>query len=126
MTGIGNKAQSLAYRNAVILYLRDAGFIRADTRPELKGLSLKEREANDVGDIVGLPWTLGVRNHQTIDLSGAQDQVTAEAGRAGSELFASIQQHRGRSVAESYVTMPLSTFVTVLREVPGTTEQRTA
>ena len=126
MTGSPNKARSLAYRNSVILYLHAAGLTSADTRPELKGLTAKEREANDVGDIVGLPWTLGVRNHQTIDLSGAQDQVTAEAGRAGSKLFASIQQHRGRSVAESYVTMPLSTFLTVLREVPGTTEQRTA
>jgi hypothetical protein len=126
MTGSANKAQSLAYRNAVILYLHAAGFPKADSRPEMKGLTFKEREANDVGDIVGLPWTLGVRNHQTIDLSGAQDQVKAEAQRAGSDLFASIQQRRGRSIAESYVTMPLSTFLTVLRAVPGIAEQRTA
>ena len=79
-----------------------------------------------MGDIVGLPWTLGVRCQQTIDLSGAQDQVKVEAQRAGSELFASIQQRRGRSIAESYVTMPLSTFLTVLRAAPGIAGQRTA
>jgi hypothetical protein len=126
MTGSANRARSLHYRNAVILYLHAAGLTSADTRPELKGLTAKEREANDVGDIVGLPWTLGVRCQQTIDLSGAQDQVLAEAKRAGSDLYASIQQRRGRSIAESYVTMPLLTFLTVLRAAPGIAEQRTA
>lgn len=49
-----------------------------------------------------------------MDLSGAQDEVRREAARARTDLYASIQRQRGRTVAERYVTMPLEVFVSIL------------
>lgn len=117
--GRSNKQRSIAYRNDVLLYLISEGFSEATTRPELRGLTETERQKRDTGDIVGLPWTIAVRNQQVLDLGTALTQVEGEAERAGSELYCSIQRRSRHPIESSYVTMSLSVFAAVLRMTPS-------
>jgi len=112
---LSNRSRSDAFRNEVILFLRDAGFPLAHRPDPRRGASKSTRIAQDKGDIIGLPyWTVAVRAQQCLDLSGAADEVATEARRAGRSLYASIQRRRGHVIEESYVTMPLRCFVRVL------------
>lgn len=113
--GRSNKQRSIAYRNDVLLYLKDEGFPEATIRPELRGLTESERQERDTGDIVGLPWTIAVRNQHGLDLSSAMTEVEREAEQAGTDLFASVQRRPRHPIEASYVTMPLAVFVAVLR-----------
>lgn len=116
--GRSNKQRSISYRNEVLLYLHGEGLAAAAVRPELRGLTERERQQRDIGDIVGLPWTIATRNQRGLDLSSALTEVEGEAAQAGKELFASIQRRQGYPIESSYVTMPLSVFVSVLRQTP--------
>lgn len=116
--GRSNKQRTIAYRNDVLLYLISEGLTEATTRPELRGLTEAERQERDTGDIIGLPWTIAVRNQHGLDLSTAMTEVQGEALRAGSELFCSIQRRSRHPIESSYVTMPLSVFVSVMRMTP--------
>lgn len=110
-----SRVRNYQFRDQCILYLRDEGFTSADARPEVKGLPRNQRELLDHGDIVGLPWVLGCRAQQNIDLSGSLDEAKREAERAGVTTYASIQLRKAHSVKDAYVTMPLSVFTDVLR-----------
>jgi len=111
---VSNRHRAAAFRNEVLLYLLRCGFSSARQAPQSYGLPLSERLRRNHGDIIGLPWTLGVRNQQTIDLSTAQNEVRMEAANAETPMYASIQARRNHDIEESYVTMPLSVFVKVL------------
>ena len=113
-----NRSRNLAFRNEVILFLRDCGHTTADSRSETKGLPFAERQARDTGDIVGLPWVLGVRCQQVIDLSGSIDEAATEAERAAVGEYASIQRRKGHPTEDAYVTMPLKVFSRVLHAWP--------
>jgi hypothetical protein len=114
--GVGtNKARSTAFRIEVLLYIHEHGFTNATTRPETKGLTMSERLKRDTGDIVGLPWTLGVRRYEVLKLGEAQNEVKEEAERAGTSLYASIQHRKDHPVSDAYVTMPLHVFLEVMR-----------
>lgn len=109
-----NKGRSYAFRNEVLLYLHDVGFGSATSRRELKGLSSEDRIAADQGEILGLPWTIGVHASESLNLSGDLDRVSRQAATAGRDIFACISKRRGRRLEESYVTLPLETFARVL------------
>lgn len=109
-----NKGRGYAFRNEVILYLRDNGFPAARRPPETKSLNYREWVANNCGDILGLPITVNVSAAKSLDISGHLDVAAQQAARAGNELYACISARRARSIEDSYCSMPLSVFVRVL------------
>jgi hypothetical protein len=116
-----NRSRSHHLTNEVIIYLRDAGFGLAHRRAERLRLPEAVRIAANHGDVMGIPgWTIAVRAHQNLDLSGSATEVAQEAARAGRELYVSIQPRKGHPLDEAYATMPLHVFVKVLQRLnPG-------
>jgi hypothetical protein len=112
-----NKGRCNDFRREVIDELHRAGLVNAHRPIEHKGLTISERLRRDHGDILGLPWTLGVSAAQTLDLSGMQREVKAEAERGGCDLYAGIHRRKGHPVAGAYVVMSLATFTVVLRRL---------
>jgi hypothetical protein len=115
-----NKSANATFRDAVIAELHRAGLVAARRPPEPKGLTVSERITRDHGDVVGLPWAIGVRAEQAIRLSEAQSEIEGEAEQGGHELRAVIHRRKGHDVSDAYVVMPLSVYVEVLRRMhPG-------
>lgn len=122
MTNVGpasNKARTLAFRDELVLFLRENGFDEVSRRPELATSKLSDRLRNDPGDILGLPWALAVRRQHQIDLSESVLMAAGKALTAGTRLYATIHHRRDAGIDQSYVTMPLSVFMRVLRFTPG-------
>jgi hypothetical protein len=114
---MSNRTPAATLRREVIRELHHAGLTGAHPAPEPKGLTVSERLRRDHGDILGLPWALSLHASQTLDLSGAQNQVTAEAERGGYDLRAVIHKRSGHDVTGAYVVLPLSVFIQVLRRL---------
>lgn len=124
MTGeptASNRARTFAFRDELLLYLHEEGFPEATQRPALRGLAFAQRAKADPADIVGLGWSLTVRRQQTIDLSDALDSAKLKAAWAGKKLYAAVHYRKAHGVGESYVTMPVSVFIEVLRATPTVT-----
>jgi hypothetical protein len=98
----------------VLLFLHERGLITAKAPHEHKLPSDERLAARNHGDIVGLPWTIDVHNQRTIELSTSQDEVARKAKDIGTDRYASIQKRKGHDIEQSYVTMPLGVFVSVL------------
>jgi hypothetical protein len=104
---MSNRGANEEFLTRVLVYLHLSGFTRARHRDPLRGASLLEKTESDVGDVVGLPLTIAVRNQRDLVLSEALNEVAREAKNAGNDLYASIQSRRGHDIGESYATMPL-------------------
>lgn len=105
-----NKSRSLAFRDAVVLALNEAG-VTAARRPELTGAASPAlRLMLDSGAIDCDPWTLHVHRQRTHDFSASLDAVASRAEAEGRSLFASIHHRKSHLVEEAYVVMPLSVF----------------
>ncbi len=78
-----NKSTNSRLQNEIIVELHRAGFVDAHRPPEHKGLTVSERITRNHGDIVGTPWTLGVRAEQTLRLSKAQTAPATPSSRVG-------------------------------------------
>ena len=109
-----NRWRTQAFRDQIVLYLKNHGFHQAqgNDRPETEKLSEAIRGRSD---ILGLSWALSVRRRQTIDLSGSLVQAGLRALSAGQPLYAAIHHRRGGTIKDAYVTMPLEVFLHVLR-----------
>jgi hypothetical protein len=112
-----NKGRCNDFRRKVIDELHRAGLVNAHRPIEHKGLTISERLRRDHGDIIGLPWTLAVSAAQTLDLSGMQNEVRAQAERGGCDLYAAIHKRKNHPVAGAFVVMPLATFIETLRRL---------
>jgi len=116
------KAGTVAFRNDLLLFLRDAGFSSAAKPAEPPGLTVMQQVARETGVIDGLPWTLSAHRQQNLDLSGAQDAVRARAEAEHSELWATIHHRKNHSLDQAYVVMPVVVFARVLAGLrPSTT-----
>jgi len=107
------RAAHLRWVNELALFFHEVGFpsVRRATGAVAKPI----RQVLDHGNLIGLPWTLAVRNQQNLNLSAAVDEVADEAALNGTQLFASIQRRHGSAdTVDAYVTMPLHVFVKVL------------
>lgn len=112
-----NKDANHRFRREIIQELHRAGLVNAHRPIEHKGLTISERLRRNHGDIVGLPWALAVSAAQTLDLSGTQHEIKAEAERGGHELYAAIHKRKNHAVSGAYVVMPLLVYVDVLRRL---------
>lgn len=116
-----NRLRTLAFRDELVLYLRDQGF-DVTRRPDLATSKLSDRLRNDPGDILGLPWALCVRRLATIDLSESVLMAKAKALTAGTVLYAAVHHRRDAGIDQAYVTMPMSVWLSVLRFTPEAPE----
>jgi len=116
-----NRSRSHHLTNEVIIYFRDAGFGLAHRRAEKHYVTEAVRISRDTGDVLGIPeWTIAVRAHQNLDMSGSATEVAQEAARAGRELYVSIQPRKGHPLDEAYCTLPLHVFAKLLQRLyPG-------
>lgn len=106
------KAQTLAFRDSVVLYLNEQGVTGA-RRPrsaDLKGSG----SPFDRGIILGLPWVINVHRQQTMDLSGTLDAAKDRAAVEGCDRYAVIHHRRAHGVGDAYVVMPLRVFTTAV------------
>lgn len=108
MTNV-SKARGTRFETQVVDYLRAHGFPYAERRA-LRG-------TKDCGDITGLiGWVLELKNHRQLDLGGWATEATKEAVNDGGSRWAVIHKRRMKPVSEAYVTLPLRTFVELVRE----------
>ena len=109
-----NKGITYAFRNEVLLYLNGKG-LDVNRPPELKSIG-QFIDDPFYGDVLGLdPWVLETHSRKTYDMSGDLDAAAREARQAGTDLYATVIDRRGRSIEQSYVVMPLQVFTRVLR-----------
>lgn len=109
-----NKGTSYRFRNEVLVYLNGKGFDVNRPR-ELRSIG-QFLDDPFYGDILGLdPWVLETHSRKTYDMSGDLDAAAKEARRAGTDLYATVIDRRGRSVEQSYVVMPLQVFSRMLQ-----------
>lgn len=74
----------------------------------------------DVGDIDGIPnWCIEAKNHKTIDLAGFMAEAERERLNGRRLNAAVIAKRRGKSVADAYVVIDLTTFARLLAEENG-------
>ncbi len=104
------KQKGTAAETAVVRWLNDSGFPAAERRT-LAG-------SNDKGDIGGIPGVvLEIKNCKTIDLAGWLKELAAEMENAAAPVGAVIHKKRGTTdVGEWYCTMPMSVFVTLIKD----------
>lgn len=99
-----SRRKGTAFETAVVNYLREAGFGRAERRA--LGGKL------DKGDIAGVDgWTFECKNERSIDLAGYMEEAGKEAANAGTEKYAAVVKRRNRGVSDAYVVLPLAVFV---------------
>lgn len=104
-----SKDKGTAWETAIVRYLVDSGFPRAERRA-LAGTS-------DRGDIANLPVVVEAKNCRRDELPGWVDEATAEAVNAGVDVGVVWHHRRGKaSPGEGFVTMSGATFVRLLRE----------
>lgn len=112
-----NFQRSYWYRNAVVLHMQEQGLhsaasVQVEPSPNSRPTGLTH------GDISGIPgWTVGVRSQLGLDLSTAQREVSREAELDGSGLYVSIQKRIGHPIEESYCTMPLHVWLSVIDQL---------
>ena len=97
------------FESQVVDYLRSHGFPWAERR--VQGGS------KDRGDVGGVPAvTLEVKNCARLEPAAWVDEAAVEAANAGTEVYAVVAKRRGKGdVGQSYVIMPLSVFVGLVR-----------
>jgi hypothetical protein len=105
------KGENYAFRDQVVLLHHDRGLTSARRAGEPRN------QQQPRGDVLGLPVTVAVRNAVTIDLSGALREAQAEAEAEGHDVYVSVQRRHGQPVEQSFVTMPLDVWLTVLRRM---------
>lgn len=100
-----SKAKGRDAENAVVKFLLEHGFHRAERR-RLTG-------ANDRGDIAGVDdLTIEVKAEKRIDLAGYMKELAAEVENTGDEFGVAFVKRRGTTdVGEWYAVMPVSWFV---------------
>lgn len=103
-----NTAKGTRKETAVVDYLRENGHPYAERRAR--------RGVNDAGDVAGLPgWALEIKNCNRIELGEWAKEAEREAKNAGAPWWAVVHHRRGRNIADTYVTMPLSVFAEITR-----------
>jgi hypothetical protein len=71
----------------------------------------------DKGDLFGVAdWTFQCRDTARIDLAGAMDDATEQAGHAKTHFYAAIIKRRRKGPAQAYAVMPLFKLVELLGE----------
>lgn len=109
-----NKSRGLAFKQAVALYLIQAGHLSAwPTSPSKVSDHLRT-----CGDIEGTPFALSVRTAQSYDFSSLLDEARDLANFHGRRWHAAIHARRGRELSEAFVLLPLSEFAELMRLVP--------
>jgi len=104
-----SKAKGTAFETDVVRYLIEHGFPYAERRA-LRGTL----DAGDVSGVVG--WVLEVKNCRALDLGPWMTEARNEASNDGVSRYAVVHKRRQHGTAESYVTMPLSTFASMLAD----------
>lgn len=118
-TSTGPKASTIAFRDAVLLYLHEVGVGQACRPPLGDDPSGRDRITHDRGEVHGLGWTVNVARQKTLDLSGSLDRARDRAAQESSDLYALVAHRRGHPVSDAYVVMPLSVFARVgVTDVP--------
>jgi len=109
---MSNKAAGTIFRNDVLDYFHQHGFIGMTRAPE----SALGAWAN--GNIhTRLPLTLRACNERDIALSSQVDRVQAEARLVGNRTFFTIQARRGRGVREAYAITTVDVLIELLRQL---------
>jgi hypothetical protein len=101
------RAKGTSYESALVGYLRDRGFLRAD----------RTGSANfGAGDISGVPGlVIEAKNQISLDLSGWVNQVTEARDRTDSGAIPVVfHKRRGKHVSKSYVTISLDEFLSLI------------
>ena len=113
---MSNRSGQVAFLYEVVQWFQARGFAGVRPASYLRASS-KPYSAQEAGDMFGLDgWTLKVKNQVTIDLSGSLNLARTEAARSGTDKYAVIQSRRDYLTGESYVTMPLSVFASMVRD----------
>ena len=105
-----NKVKGNIAERAVVTYLRDRGFIHAERS--------RSGWTDDRGDIDGLPGVcIEVKNEKRINLAGYMAELERETLAAHADTGVCVVKRRGTSdVAEWYAVMPMSMWVTLMKE----------
>jgi hypothetical protein len=103
------KRKGTAWESAVVAYLTDNGFSRAERRA-LSGFV-------DRGDIAGVPRTvIECKAAKAMDLAGWIKEAEAEAVNAGAEVPVVFAKRRQHGTADGYAICTIETFVRLLRQ----------
>lgn len=93
----------------MVRYLQESGFPQADRSP-LRGV-------RDLGDVVGMPGVIEVKNHRTFALAEWVDQMLAACKRRGTGGVVWHKRRGKGSPADWYVTCTGAQYVELLKEV---------
>lgn len=104
-----SKKKGSKFETDVVGYFNDNGFPHVERRT-LRG-------NKDCGDIAGLPeWVLELKATKGIELGATLTEAKKEAENAGVHKYAAIHKRRQANVRDSFVTLPLWLFVSMLQE----------
>lgn len=105
------KQKGTSYETEVVRFLQSQGF--TVERRAMNG-------ARDRGDITGLPGQIvECKNHQTLQLGAWCTEAEREAATDGHDHWVVVHKRRMKSVAESYVTMPLWLWAEMMAALNG-------
>jgi len=106
-----SKQKGTAAETAVVKYLRQNGFPKAERRALQGNL--------DKGDIAGIDdVVLEVKDHKTMNLSGWIKELEVEINNANAFTGVVVHKKRGTlDVGEWYATMPFYMFLDLVREM---------
>lgn len=102
--GAGPRRRGGEYERELVAYLRDNGHPHA-------ARAYGQGRPDDLGDIVGVPWTMQAKATKELRLAEALDDAATQAARR--PVYApplAVFKRRGKPVGQSYVVMTLETL----------------
>lgn len=102
-----SKQRGTRFETDVVRYLNEQGV--SCERRALQG-------AADKGDIAGIRgWVLELKCHREMALGSWAKEAAVEAARDNAAQWAVIHKRRMHGIQDAFVTIPLSTFVKILK-----------
>lgn len=111
-----NKGASYLFRSELVHVMHEAGWHKARRAPEPK----LPTEKKLTGSVIGLPFTVVVRNAIQIDLSASVDDAKRKAAAEGNPFGFAVQNRRSFPTTDAFVVCDVTTWLAVMAQLyPG-------